>query len=174
MWRKFANHDLPNASVTLGIPPHEVNISGLEYAGDAGLFDINAQNASERVLSISIGSMREASMIISIPIPKTKAIHIHRKVKISNNTENDIAALHLKYKNPACNRDFPTSLNVHQTRWYDGGRTIRSRKGSLADKAAQRVKRIETEKQLEHVMIEGHQNENVYSFEYMDIIYGYI
>ena len=135
LWWIFANHDLPNADETLGIPPHEVNISGLEYADDAGLFDINEQNASERVSSISIGSRREASMIISIP--KTKAMHIHRKVKISDTTENDIAALHLRYKCPACNRDLPTSrgLKIHQARWCDGGQTIRSRKGSLASRS---------------------------------------
>ena len=42
-----------------------------------------------------------------------------------------------------------------------------SRKGSLADKAAQHAKRKEAEKDRQHVALEGRQIENVYDFIYL-------
>ena len=44
---------------------------------------------------------------------------------------------------------------------------VRSRKGSLVDKAAQLAKRKAKEDELAHVMLEGESIENVYSFEYL-------
>ncbi len=44
---------------------------------------------------------------------------------------------------------------------------MRSRKGTLADRVVQLAKRKEKEKELDHVMLEGHQIENVYWFEYL-------
>ena len=52
-------------------------------------------------------------------------------------------------------------------RWCDGGATIRSRKGSLADKKVQHQKRRDHESGLSRVIIEGQQLENVYTFEYL-------
>ena len=49
----------------------------------------------------------------------------------------------------------------------DSGLTIRSRKGSLADKAVQREKRKEKEKERDHVKLEGKDLDNVYTFVYL-------
>ena len=167
LWRTFVLHDPPNAGVRVGKPPYEVDIVGLEYADDAGLLDEDAQQASQRVTALSIGSKRDAAMVISIP--KTKGMHIHKKVQVSATTEPEIAALCLKHKCSSCNKTFPTArgLSIHRARWCDGGRTQRSRKGTLADKAVQQVKRKAREQELDHVMLEGQQIENVYSFEYL-------
>ena len=45
----FKTHDNPNAGVTVGTLPHQVKISSLEYADDAGLVDINVQESSTLV-----------------------------------------------------------------------------------------------------------------------------
>ena len=74
-------HDSANAGVQVGKAPHDVLIAGLEYADDAGLLDDNAQDASQRVTAISCGSKRDASMVISLA--KTKAMHIHRKMRVT-------------------------------------------------------------------------------------------
>ena len=70
---------------------------------------------------------------------------------------------------PECQREFPTKrgLAIHQGRWCDGGKTIRSRKGSLADKTVQHAKRKQYEDSLGHVILEGEQLSNVYTFEYL-------
>ena len=168
LWRTFATHDISDG-VTVGSHPYEVSVSGLEYADDAALLDVDAQLSSVCVIALSRGSKEDAAMEISIP--KTKAMHIHKKVPVTATEEAEISALHLKHKcpDPNCGRDFPTSrgLKIHISRWCDGGKTIRFRKGSLADKSIQRVKRITKEKQLDNVMLDGHQIENVYSFEYL-------
>ena len=163
----FKIHDNPNAAVTVGTPPNQVSISSLEYADDAALADENVQNASERISSIAEGSRKDAAMEISIP--KTKAMHIHKKARVSQTTEEDIASMGFEHICPNCERDFPTKrgLAIHQGRWCDGGMTVRSRKGSLADKTVQRQKRRELENKRGHVSIEGKQLCNVYSFEYL-------
>ena len=81
----FKLHDTEGAGVIVGNPPHQVRISSLEYADDAGLLDENAEQASTRVTSIATGSKEDAAMEISIP--KTKAMHIHKRVKVSETTE---------------------------------------------------------------------------------------
>jgi len=72
LMRTFALHDIPGSGVEVGVPPHQVTISSLEYADDAGLLDANVQLASRRISSIVAGSRTDAAMEISIP--KTKAI----------------------------------------------------------------------------------------------------
>jgi hypothetical protein len=163
----FAVHDTPNAGITVGHPPHQVTISSLEYADDAGLLDSNAQQASDRISKIAEGSRSDAAMEISIV--KTKAMHVHKKVPVSDTTEDEICNLNLKYKCPNCHKDYPTKrgLAVHQGRWCDGGATTRSRKGQLADKAVQLAKRKTLESERDHVMLEDEQIENVYHFEYL-------
>ena len=96
----------------------------LEYADDAGLVDVNIQEASTRISSIATGSREDAAMEISIP--KTKAMHIHKKVRVSDTTEEDIASLGFKHICPECERDFPTKrgLSIHQGRWCDGGKLL--------------------------------------------------
>ena len=66
LMRIFAVHDTPNAGVTVGRPPHQVTISSLEYADDAGLIDSNAEQATARISTISEGSRTDATMDISI------------------------------------------------------------------------------------------------------------
>ena len=163
----FKMHDNPNAGVTVGMPPNQVSISSLEYADDAGLLDENVQVASERISSIAAGSREDAAMQISIP--KTKVLHIHKKVRVSETTDDDITSMGFKHICPSCERDFPTKrgLAIHQGRWCDGGRTVRSRKGSLADLTVQKQKRKDKESELPHMNIEGEQLDNVYSFEYL-------
>ena len=163
----FKTHDNPNAGVTVGSFPNEVTITSLEYADDAGLVDVNIQEASTRISSIAKGSREDAAMTISIP--KTKVMHVHKKARVSATTEEEIASLDFKHICPDCERDFPTKrgLSVHKGRWCDGGKTLRSRKGSLADKHVQTQKLKEIESNLGRVTIEGHQLDNVYTFEYL-------
>ena len=171
LMRTFALHDIPGAGVVVGSPPHQVTISSLEYADDAGLLDVNVHEASRRISSIAAGSRNDAAMEISIP--KTKAMHIHKRVQVSKTESEEIAALKLKFVCPVCTRDFPTKggLSIHQGRnWCLGDPSkanTRSRKGSLADKAVQRKKRIAHESKLDHVSIEGEEIDNVYFFEYL-------
>jgi hypothetical protein len=170
LWRTFATYDQPNAGITLGPPPHEVKISALEYADDAGMLDKNAEEASTLLSAISRGSRKDAAMIISVP--KTKAMHIHRTTAVSETTEDEIVALGLKHKCTICSKPFPTlhGMKVHRGRRLCGPRadgTPRSRKGTLADKAVQLSKRKEVENLRDHVRIEGEEIENVHSFVYL-------
>ena len=167
LWRIFETHDTSNAGVKVGDPPYEVDISGLEYADDAALLDENTEQSSQRVCAISQGSQKDAAMTISIP--KTKALHIHKKVRVTATTESEISALKLKHKCTSCGRDFPTSrgLSIHRARWCDGGLTLRSRKGSLADKMVKHAKRKEKENERDHVWLDGNEIDNVYNFEYL-------
>lgn len=84
---------------------------------------------------------------MEISIAKTKAMHIHQKIKVSETTEEEIASMGFVHICPNCEREFPTKrgLAIHQGRWCDGGMTVRSRKGSLADKTVQKKKHIEQE-----------------------------
>ena len=167
LWRIFATHESPTAGITLGSTPYEVKVSSLEYADDAGLLDDNVADASARMSAISRGSREDAAMIISIP--KTKTLHIHKTVEVSGTSEEEIVALHLHHKCPDCARSFPTlhGMRVHRGRWCDGGQTVRSRKGSLADKAVQLSKRKAAENARDHVYVEGEEIENVHSFVYL-------
>ena len=106
LWKIFADHDTPDAGITVGEAPNRVCIRALEYADDAGFADNNTDEASKRLSSVSRGSREEAAMIISVP--KTKAMHIHKTIKVSETTENEIADLKLAFKCPECKRPFPT------------------------------------------------------------------
>ena len=113
LWRIFTIHDTPNAGIVLGTAPHTVKVSSLEYADDAGLLDATVTEASTRMTAISLGSREDAAMIISVP--KTKAMHIHKTIQVTETKEEEIEALHLKHKCPDCQRAFPTihGLRVH-------------------------------------------------------------
>jgi len=167
LWRTFSLHDIPGSGVTVGDPPHQVTVSSLEYADDAGLIDDNATKASIRVTAIATGSRQDAAMEISKP--KTKALHIHRSNPVSQTTEQEIVALKLKHKCPECERTFPTKrgLSIHRARWCTSGLVTRSRTGSSADRAVQKAKRIQREAQRPHVSIEGEDIENVHDFTYL-------
>ena len=163
----FETHDIKNAGVTVGSAPYQLTITSLEYADDAGLIDTSVERASTRISAISSGSRNDASMTISIP--KTKVMHIHKKVRVSETTDEEIASMGFTNICSECQRDFPTKrgLAIHQGRWCDGGKTIRSRKGTLADKTVQHTKRKKYEDSLGHVVLEGEQLDNVYTFEYL-------
>ncbi|KAI8513670.1 hypothetical protein Bbelb_079940 [Branchiostoma belcheri] len=125
-------------------PPYQVTISRLEYADDAGLLDGSVQEASQRISRIASGSKDDAAMEISVP--KTKAMHIHSKERVSKTTEAEVAALNLKHRCPECTREFPTKrgLAIHRSRWclhHPSPANTRSRTGTLADKEVQRQKR---------------------------------
>ena len=163
----FETHDIKNAGVTVGSAPYQLTITSLEYADYAGLIDTSVERASTRISAISSGSRNDASMTISIP--KTKVMHIHKKVRVSETTDEEIASMGFTNICSECQRDFPTKrgLAIHQGRWCDGGKTIRSRKGTLADKTVQHTKRKKYEDSLGHVVLEGEQLDNVYTFEYL-------
>ena len=58
-------------------------------------------------------------------------------------------------------------LKIHMTRWCDGGRTQRSRRGSLTDTAVKTAKRRAAEATLDKVGIGDDVLENVLNFEYL-------
>ena len=163
----FKAHDTKDSGVTVGSESCQVTVHSLEYADDAGLIDTTVEQASARISAISSGSKNDASMEISIP--KTKVMHVHRKVRVSETTDEEIASMGFKNVCPDCQRDFPTKrgLAIHQGRWCDGGKTVRSRRGSLADKTVQHMKRKQYEDSLGHVSLEGQELDNVYTFEYL-------
>ena len=163
----FRTHDLPDAGITVGSAPHSVTISGLEYADDAALLDSDVHQASSRLQAISHGSRKDAAMEISLP--KTKAMHIHKKDRVSQTMEEEITNMGFQHSCPSCSRVFPTKrgMAVHQGRWCDGGNTIRSRKGTLADKLVQHKKRKAVEEKRPHVTLDNTEIENVHSFTYL-------
>ena len=167
LWHIFSKHDIPGAGVTVGQTPYEVLISKLEYADDAGMFDEDTGTASVRLTAISNGSKEDAGMEVSLE--KTKGLHVHKREKVSKTTEAEIEALKLKYKCPNCPRTFPTlrGQKIHSARWCDGGKTVRSRKGSLADKAVQLSKRKALEEERSHVTVNDTEIENVQNFIYL-------
>ena len=167
LWRTFTLHDLPTAGITVGDYPHQLSVSSLEYADDAGLLDEDVAVASARITAIATGSRNDAAMEISKP--KTKVLHIHARNKVSETMESEVVALKLKHTCQDCERTFPTQrgLSIHRARWCTGGTQVRSRKGSLADKAVQHEKRKQAEAQRDHVNIEGEDLENVYGFQYL-------
>ena len=103
---------------------------------------------------------------MEVSLEKTKGLHIHKREKVSETTEAEIEALKLKYKCPDCPRTFPTlrGQKIHSARWCDGGKTVRSRKGSLADKAVQLSKRKALEEERSHVTVNDTEIENVQNF----------
>jgi hypothetical protein len=167
LWLIFKRYDLPDRGVTVGTPPYQVNIENLEYADDAGLVDNIVADSSNRLSAITDGSANDAAM--SVSMDKTKAMPIHKKIAVSETQEDEVVAMNLKHKCAKCNRSFPTigGLRVHSSRFCDKRRRPRSRKGTLADKAVQFVKRKEEQSQRPQVIINGHVIENVYFFIYL-------
>ena len=140
LWRIFSKHDVPGAGVIVGQPPYEVHVSKLEYADDAGLIDENTEISSLRLTSVSNGSSADASMEVSLE--KTKGMHVHRREKVSETSETEVAAMNFKHKCPDCSRPFPTlrGEKIHSARWCNGAPSTQSRKDNLADKAIKRSK----------------------------------
>ena len=165
--RIFRLHDVPNPGVTVSVGESSTIMSKFEYADDAALVDADAATATVRVSAIAAGSLTDAAMVISQV--KSKAMHIHRKKRVSSTTEAKVVARALAHKCEACSRTFPTQrgLKIHVARWCDGGVTQRSRRGSLADRAVQTAKRREAEALLNQVYVGNTALENVYSFDYL-------
>ena len=164
---KINRHDISNSGVTVGAGDNAVCVYNLEYADDPALIDENVEQASARLTSIANGSLEEAAMVISIR--KCTVMHIHKKTRVSATTEADVASLNLSHKCSACAREFTKQrgLIIHMARWCDGGRTQRSRVGTLTDKAVKTAKRRAAEATLGTVEIDNNVLGNVYSFEYL-------
>ena len=73
---------------------------------------------------------------------KSKAMHVHRTRHVEATTEEYVAALTLAHKCESCGREFTKQrgLKIHMARWCDGGRTQRSRRGSLTGTAVKTAK----------------------------------
>ena len=163
LWRIFSKYDIPGAGVTVGQSPYEVLVSKLEYADDAGLIDENTEVASVRLTAISDGSKADASMDVSLE--KTKGLHVHKREKVSDTSEAEVEALKFKHKCPECSRTFPTQKGqkIHFVCCCDGGKTVRSRKSTLAEKAVQLSKRKALEAERSRVTVNGNDIENIHS-----------
>ena len=85
-------------------------------------------------------------------------------------TEADVAKLNLVHRCESCTRELTKlrGLKMQMARWCDGGRTQRSRVGSLTDKAVKSSKRRAAEASLDKVVIGSDPPlENVPHFKYL-------
>ena len=98
-----------------------------------------------------------------------QSMHIHRTRRVDATTEEDVTALTLAHKCESCGREFTKQrgLKIHMARWCDGGRTQRSRRGTLTDTAVKTAKRRAAEATLAKVSIGDDIIENVLTFEYL-------
>ena len=162
----FRRHDVHCEGVG-GPPLNAPSIAKLEYADDVALPNKKTQEASVRLSAISTGGSADACLDMSMK--KTKCMPVRTYEPVTATTEAEVIALKLQHKCPDCDRTFPTErgMNVHRSRWCDPDGPVRSRIGSLADKAVQLVKRKEQATQQENVFINGHQIDNVLQFEYL-------
>ena len=153
--RIFRLYDHVNPGMTVGTGAHTVRMAKFEYAADAALIDEDAGQATARVTSLAAGSLADAAMIISAK--KSKVMHIHKTTRTSPTSEADVAKLNLVHKCESCTCEFTKlrGLKMHKARWCDGGggRTQRSRVGSLTDKAVKSSKRRAAEASLDKVVI---------------------
>ena len=164
--RIFRRYDVRCDGV--GGPPLKCpRVPKLEYADDAALLNANADDASERLTSLANGGLQDACLEISLK--KTKAMPVRRYERVSDTTEDEIVALKFNNKCAACDRTFPTQrgLNIHRSRWCRPGGPPRSRKGTLADKAVKKAKRMKQAAQMPRVSVNGHQLDNVLCFDYL-------
>ena len=166
--RIFRLYDHVNPGMSVGTGAHTVRMAKFEYADDAALIDEDAGQATARVTSLAAGSIADAAMIISAK--KSKVMHIHKTTRTSATIEADVAKLNLVHKCESCTREFTKlrGLKMHMARWCDGGRTQRSRVGSLTDKAVKSSKRRAAEASPDKVVIGSDPPlENVPHFQYL-------
>ena len=145
----------------MGEEESAILVSKFEYADDAALVDENDALASTRVTALATGSMTDAAMMISIK--KSKAMHVHRPMRVDATTEDDVATIGLSHKCDSCGLQFTKKrgLRVYMARWCDGGRTQRSRLGTLTDKAVKTAKRCVAEAALDRVYVGNEALDNV-------------
>ena len=166
--RIFRLSDHVNPGMTVGTGAHTVRMVKFEYADGAALVDEDAGQATARVTTLAAGSIADAAMIISTK--KSKVMHIHKMIRTSATTEADVAKLNLVHRCESCTREFTKlrGLKMHMALWCDGGRTQRSRVGSLTDKAVKLSKRRAAEASLDKVVIGSDPPlQNVPNFEYL-------
>ena len=166
--RIFRLYDHVNPGMTVGTGAHTVRMAKFEYADDAALIGEDTGQATARVTSLAAGSLADAAMIISAK--KSKVMHIHKTTRMSPTSEADVAKLNLVHKCESCTHEFTKlrGLKMHMARWCDGGRTQRSRVGSLTDKAVMSSKRRAAEASLDKVVIGSDPPlENVPHFQYL-------
>ena len=166
--RFFRLYDHVNHGMTVGTVAHTVRMAKFEYADDAALIDEDAGQATARVTSLAAGSIADAARIISAK--KSKVMNIHKTTRTSATTEADVAKLNLVHKCESYTREFTKlrGLKMHMALWCDGGRTQRSRVGSLTDKAVKSNKRRAAEASLDKVVNGSDPSpENVPHFQYL-------
>ena len=100
--RIFRLHDVANSGMVVGEAESAILVNKFEYADDAALVDENAALASTRVTALATGSVTDAAMVISIK--KSKAMHVHKPVRVDATTEADVATLGLSHKCDSCGR----------------------------------------------------------------------
>ena len=163
----FRIHGVANSGVVVDNGDSSVLMSKFEYADDAALIDGNTTLASARVTALAEGSLKDAAMVISVR--KSNAMHVHRTRHVEATTEEYVGALTLAHKCESCGSEFTKQrgLKIHMARWCDGGRTQRSRRGSLTDTAVKTAKRHAAEATLDKVSIDDDIIENVLTFEYL-------
>ena len=153
--------------MTVGEGNNTVRMSKFEYADDAAVIEENARQTTARVTSLAVGSLDDAAMVISAK--KSKAMHIHRTTRTSVTIEADVPELNPVHRCDSSAREFTKQrdLKIHMARWCDGGRTQRSRLGSLTDKAVKTTKRRAAEAMLGRANIGNDALENLLHFEYL-------
>ena len=147
---------------------HTVCSAKFEYAYDTVRIDEDAGQDTARVTSLAAGTFADSAMII--PAKNGKVMHIHKTTRTSATNEADVAKLNLVHKCELCAREFNKlrGLNIRMARWCDGGRTQRSRVGSLTDKAIKSSTRRVAEASLDKVVIDSDSTlENVPHFQYL-------
>ena len=107
-------HNVANSGVVVGNGDSSVIMSKFEYADDAALIDGNTTLASARVTALAEGSLEDAAMVITVR--KSKAMHVHRIMRVDATMEEDVAALTLVHKCESCGREFSTGCPVQYLR----------------------------------------------------------
>ena len=116
----FRLHDVANSGMVVGEAENAIRISKFEYADDVALVDGNSVLTSTRVTALATGSIMDATMLFSIR--KSKAMHVHRPMRVDATTSADVATLGLSHKCDSCGREFTKQrcLRVNMARWCDG------------------------------------------------------
>ena len=124
----------------------------------------------KKILNKTIRNAKRSYYASLFEKSKTSAKDTWSAIKMIMTTEADVAKLNLVHRCESCTREFTKlrGLKMHMARWCDGGRTQRSRVGSLTDKAVKSSKRRAAEASLDKVAIGSDPPlENVPHFQYL-------